>query len=253
MAELRVSGLTAGYGSMQVVNDVGFSVATGEVVSLVGRNGAGKTTTLHATAGLRYGACRGSVLVGDQQVFSHSPSRMPRSGLALVPEGHRVFVGMTVLENLRLGAFPVRSNPDADLASALDRVYDLFPDLAVAKSRPAEQLSGGQQQMLAIGQALMCNPTYLLLDEPCAGLAPTIVDRIYDVIDAMASEGRGVLFVEQDVQRAMRRSQRTYVMDRGSIVLEGASAQLLEDGHVLDLIRGVMEGVDDGRVLHINT
>jgi branched-chain amino acid transport system ATP-binding protein len=125
-------------------------------------------------------------------------------------------------------------------------VFGLFPALSDARDRPAEQLSGGQQQMLAIGQALMADPRFLLLDEPCAGLAPAIVDLIYTVVRALADDGCGVLLVEQDVRRAMARSDRTYVMDRGRIVLEGASDVLRRDPGVLDLIRGVMEGHDNG-------
>jgi branched-chain amino acid transport system ATP-binding protein len=245
MADLVVAGLCAGYGPMQVVDHVDVRLVTGETVALVGRNGAGKTTTLQAVAGLRFGPASGSVRIGDEDVFSRTPPAMGKLGLALVPEGHRIFAGMSVEENLRLGAFPLRRRKSLDLRSAFDHVYELFPDLDAARKRPAEQLSGGQQQMLAIGQALMCDPTFLLLDEPCAGLAPTVVDRIYDVIARLVAEERGVLLVEQDVQRAMRRSDRTYVMERGKIVLDGPSDALLRDGHVLDLIRGVMEGADD--------
>lgn len=245
MSELIVSGLCAGYGPMQVLQQVDLRLTTGECVALVGRNGAGKTTTLQAVAGLRFGPAKGSIRVDGQEVFSRTPSKMASVGLALVPEGHRVFADMSVEENLRLGAFPLRGRKSLDIGSSFGRIFELFPDLEVARARPAEQLSGGQQQMLAIGQALMCDPTFLLLDEPCAGLAPTIVDRIYDVVDRLVTENCGVLIVEQDVQRAMRRSNRTYVMDRGVVVLDGPSADLLRDGQVLDLIRGVMQGADE--------
>jgi branched-chain amino acid transport system ATP-binding protein len=240
MAELTISGLCAGYGGMQVVQDVDLEVRSGEVVGLVGRNGAGKTTTLQAIAGIRFGVFRGRVQIDERDITRWSPAQMAKAGLAFVPEGHRVFAGMTVDENLRLGGFSVRRDKAA-LATSLERVFELFPDLHVARDRSAEQLSGGQQQMLAIGSALMCRPRFLLLDEPCAGLAPTLVDRIYEVVERLAAEGQGVLIVEQDVQRVMRRSARTYVMDQGVIVLRGPSAELLADGRVLDLVRGVVD------------
>ena len=243
MAELVVSGLCAGYGGMRVVQQVDLTITSGEVVGLVGRNGAGKTTTLQAISGIRYGSFAGTVRIDGDDLTKWSPSTMAKIGLAFVPEGHRIFAEMTVDENLRLGAFPVRRDKTA-MAASLEHVFELFPDLHVARERSAEQLSGGQQQMLAIGSALMCRPRFLLLDEPCAGLAPTIVDRIYDVVERLAAEGQGVLLVEQDVQRAMRRSDRTYVMDQGVIVLDGPSSALLHDQRVLDLVRGVADDLD---------
>jgi branched-chain amino acid transport system ATP-binding protein len=240
MAELSVTGLSAGYGAMRVVQDVALTVSSSEVVCLVGCNGAGKTTTLQAISGIRFGSFAGHVTLDGQDITRWSPARMAKIGVALVPEGHRVFAEMTVLENLRMGAFSVRRDKAA-LTQSLDYVFELFPDLSVASERNAEQLSGGQQQMLAIGAALMCRPRFLLLDEPCAGLAPALVDRIYDVVERLAGSGQGVLLVEQDVQRAMRRSQRTYVMDHGTIVVSGPSSVLVQDTRVLDLVRGVVE------------
>jgi branched-chain amino acid transport system ATP-binding protein len=240
MAELAVEGLSAGYGGMRVVQGVDLRLTDGEVVGLVGCNGAGKTTTLQAIAGIRFGSFAGRVTVDGQDITRWSPAKMAKAGVALVPEGHRVFAEMSVLENLRLGAFSVRRDKQM-LSDQLDRVFELFPDLQVARDRSAEQLSGGQQQMLAIGTALMCNARFLLLDEPCAGLAPALVDRIYDVVERLAKDGHGVLLVEQDVQRAMRRSDRTYVMDQGDIVLSGPSSRLADDHRVLDLVRGVLD------------
>jgi branched-chain amino acid transport system ATP-binding protein len=240
MAELTVEGLAAGYGAMQAVTKVDLSVSTGEAVSVVGCNGAGKTTTLQAIAGLRFGSFAGRIRIDQRDVTRWSPAKMAAIGLALVPEGHRIFAEMTVVENLRLGAFSVRRGKAA-IAEQLERVFELFPDLHTARERSAEQLSGGQQQMLAIGSALMCRPRFLMLDEPCAGLAPTLVDRIYEVIGRLASDGHGILLVEQDVQRAMRRSARTYVMDHGRVVLRGPSSSLVNDSRVLDLVRGVID------------
>lgn len=239
-SRLTVAGLGAGYGGMRVVQNVDLTLAAGEVVGLVGCNGAGKTTTMGAIAGIRNGSFRGSIHVDNRDITRWSPAKMATAGLALVPEGHRVFAEMTVAENLRIGAFPVRRDKVA-MSESLEKIFGLFPDLYTARERSAEQLSGGQQQMLAIGSALMCRPRFLLLDEPCAGLAPAIVDRIYDVVEQLAGEGHGVLLVEQDVQRAMRRSDRTYVMDQGDIVLSGPSSELLHDTRVLDLVRGVID------------
>lgn len=245
MAELQVTGLCAGYGGMQVVQGVDLTLSSAEVVALVGCNGAGKTTTLQAIAGIRFGSFNGQVRIDDTEITRWSPANMAKVGLALVPEGHRIFAEMTVDENLRLGAFSVRRDKIA-FAESLEHVFELFPDLRVARQRPAEQLSGGQQQMLAIGAALMCRPRFLLLDEPCAGLAPALVDRIYDVVERLAADGQGVLLVEQDVQRAMRRSNRTYVMDQGDIVLSGPSLELIKDTRVLDLVRGVIDAASLG-------
>lgn len=243
MGELTVTGLRAGYGAMQVVHDVHLRLPAGEVVALVGRNGAGKTTTLQAIAGLRSGAFGGRVQLDGTDISQWSPSRMAKAGFAFVPDGHRVLVGMTVEENLRIGGFPMRRDKRA-LEDAHAWVVDLFPDLAVSRYRHAEQLSGGQQQMLAIGMALMCRPKFLLLDEPCGGLAPALVDRIYEVVERLAAEGQGVLVVEQDVQRAMRRSARTYVMDQGRIVIDGPSSELLGNTKILDLVRGIVDVVE---------
>jgi branched-chain amino acid transport system ATP-binding protein len=241
MAELTVTGLCAGYGGMRVVNGIDLSLCTGEVVSLVGCNGAGKTTALQAVAGIRFGSSAGHVRLDGKDITRWSAAKMASLGLALVPEGHRIFAEMSVYENLRLGAFSVRRDKHA-IGEQLEQVFELFPDLQVARDRSAEQLSGGQQQMLAIGAALMCRPQFLLLDEPCAGLAPALVDRIYDVVEKLAASGHGVLLVEQDVQRAMRRSDRTYVMDQGDIVTSGPSSTLINDQRVLDLVRGAIDG-----------
>ena len=252
MSELTVSKMCAGYGGMQVVQDVDLVVRTGEVVGLVGRNGAGKSTSLQAMAGIRSGVFNGRVTIDGRDVTKWSPSNMAKAGLALVPEGHRIFAEMTVEENLRIGAFPVRKDKAA-LVKSFEYVYSLFPDLDVARARSAEMLSGGQQQMLAIGSALMCRPQYLLLDEPCAGLAPALVDLIYDVVERLAGDGKGILLVEQDVKRAMRRSHQTYVMDQGRIVLSGLSADLVDDSRVLDLVRGVVDDLEPDDASDVTT
>jgi branched-chain amino acid transport system ATP-binding protein len=238
-AVLTVEGLSAGYGSMQVVTDVGFHVGAGEVVAIVGRNGAGKTTTLAAVAGLRYGMAAGSVLIGHDDVSDAPPETIVARGLALVPEGHRIFTGLSVLENLRLGMFASRRRGARELSRRFDRVHELFPILAQFADRQAGQLSGGQQQMVAIGQALMANPRVLLLDEPSSGLAPAVVDDIYQVVAALSAAGTAVAVVEQSLERALASSSRVYVMDRGRMVLDGPASTLVEDGRVAAMIHGL--------------
>ncbi len=227
---LSVSRLRAGYGRVAVVLDVSLQLNIGEVVALVGRNGAGKTTSLAAICGLRYGPSGGVVRIGDQDITKLNSHEMPRSGLKLVPEGRRIFRSMTVTENLRLGAYPHRRGGRVDVAADLDRVHELFPDLAAFAAKRAGELSGGQQQMVAIGQALMSRPRYLLLDEPSSGLAPALVDEMYDRFDELARSGIGLLVVDQSVERALERSRRYYLMESGTIVAEGPSEMSALDG-----------------------
>jgi branched-chain amino acid transport system ATP-binding protein len=249
-AALAVTGLYAGYGAMSVVNDVAVSATPGRVTSIVGRNGAGKTTMLSAIAGLRYNRTRGSVLLNGTEISSKSPREIVQAGLALVPEGHPVFAELTVLENIRVGAF-IHRRDKALVESLLDQVMTLFPALKAASGKLAGSLSGGQQQMLAISQALMSKPAVLLLDEPSAGLAPAVTDSIYDSIVAVAATDRAVVLVEQNVDRALEASHYTYVLDRGAVVLEGSSAELARSDQVAEVIRGVSDpltpGVDDDR------
>jgi len=220
---LVVEAMTAGYGRVQVVSDFSVRVASGEVVALVGRNGAGKTTALSAVAGLRYAPPSGSVRIDDRQLTGAPPNVMVTSGLGFVPEGRRIFKEMTVIENLRLGAFTRRRKGKKELDADLDRVYELFPILAEFRLREVGGLSGGQQQMIAIGQALMARPRFLMLDEPASGVAPVLVDEIYDRLHQLVGEGLGLLVVDQSIERALEQSSRFYVMDDGRIVLAGAS------------------------------
>jgi branched-chain amino acid transport system ATP-binding protein len=238
-ATLSVDGLCAGYGRMQVVHDASLRVAAGEVVAVVGRNGAGKTTMLKAIAGLREGSNLGTVRLGADDVSTTPPERLGKLGLALVPEGHRLFPGLTVLENLRLGFFPWRRSDRGALAGRLDEVLGLFPILREFADRRAQQLSGGQQQMVSIGQALMARPRILLLDEPTSGLALAVVADIYDVIAKLRERGQGVLVVEQNLDRALERADRVYVLERGRVVLEGSAAALAADGRVAAVIHGL--------------
>src|SRR4051794_13128678 len=220
---LQVEGLAAGYGRVQVVFDISFTVEPGEMVAMVGRNGAGKTTTLVAIAGLRYGPGAGTVRIGEVDVSAASPNQIVRSGVKLVPEGRRLFRDMSVLENLRLGAFTRRRTDRGKLGEDLDRVFDLFPALARDRQRTVLSLSGGQQQMVAVGQALMTQPKFLLLDEPMSGLAPALIDSMYDTFLELLKQGIGMLIVDQNIERVLETSTRFYVVDSGRVVLEGGS------------------------------
>lgn len=242
---LEVSDLHAGYGRMEVVFGVSWNLTSGEVVALVGRNGSGKTTTLRAVVGLRDGPFSGVVRVDKADLTRLGPSRMVESGVVLVPEGRRVFRSMTVGENLRLGAFTRRKGPPGRLDDAYEEVLTLFPALRGFLRKTCGSLSGGEQQMVAVGRAMMAAPRFLLLDEPTAGLAPAVCDELYGAIRALASSGKGILVVEQSVERALQGSDRTYVMDHGQIEREAPSASLT--GEELEVaILGTQE-VGEGR------
>jgi branched-chain amino acid transport system ATP-binding protein len=231
---LTVSGVSAGYGRVPVLHDVDLTVGQGEVVALLGANGAGKTTLLRVIAGeLRPSA--GSVDFHGRQLVGLRPEGVVRAGVALVPEGRRMFAGLTVRENLLLGGY---SRPRADLGSDLDRIYGLFPRVAQRAEQPAGRLSGGEQQMVAIGRALMARPRLLMIDELSQGLAPTVVDDLIDLLPALAGDGMAILLVEQDVEAALAVAARGYVLELGSIVREGTAAALLEDPSLTDAYLG---------------
>jgi branched-chain amino acid transport system ATP-binding protein len=238
---LDVSDLHAGYGSLQAVAGISLQVGAAETVALIGRNGAGKTTSLLAIAGLRYGRFPGNVKLGGADVTRASPRELVDAGLAHVPEGHRIFASLTVEENLLLGAYPRRRAGRKAAAATMERVFDLFPILRTYASRNAGFLSGGEQQMVAIGQALMAEPKVLMLDEPTSGLAPMVVRSIYDAIGRLRDQGLAVLMVEQSVPRALANSDRCYVMERGRIVISGDSPVLAQNEHVFAIVRGTEE------------
>ncbi len=238
---LDVSDLHAGYGSLQAVAGISLQVGAAETVALIGRNGAGKTTSLLAIAGLRYGRFPGNVKLGGADVTRASPRELVDAGLAHVPEGHRIFASLTVEENLLLGAYPRRRAGRKAAAATMERVFDLFPILRTYASRNAGFLSGGEQQMVAIGQALMAEPKVLMLDEPTSGLAPMVVRTIYDAIGRLRDQGLAVLMVEQSVPRALANSNRCYVMERGRIVISGESPVLAQNEHVFAIVRGTEE------------
>jgi branched-chain amino acid transport system ATP-binding protein len=235
---LQVDSLVAGYGRVGVIWDVSFHVASGEMVAMVGRNGAGKTTSLSAVAGLRYGRSAGRVTIGTTDVSTAVPNELVKAGLKLVPEGRRIFREMTVAENLRLGSFLRRRKPRAEHAEDLERVLALFPALRRDYRKTALSLSGGQQQMVAIGQALMTRPRFLLLDEPTAGVAPALIDDMYATFAEMASSGIGLLIVDQNVERVIESTSRFYVLENGRTVASGNTS----DPGVLEQVTRIVLG-----------
>jgi branched-chain amino acid transport system ATP-binding protein len=221
---LRIS-----YGGINAVKGIDFEIAEGELVTLIGANGAGKTTTLKALAGLLKPAA-GGILYNGRDITACPAFELVRQGLALVPEGRGVFGRLTVDENLAMGAYSRRDS--AGVAADFDRVYGLLPRLAERRRQLAGTLSGGEQQMLAIGRALMSRPQLLLLDEPSMGLAPLMVQKIFETIRAIAADGATLLLVEQNARLALETCQRGYVMESGLITAADSSARLLADPRV---------------------
>jgi len=228
MSLLRVQGLKVAYGGIQAVRGIDFEVAEGELVCLIGANGAGKSSTLKGIMGLAHP--KGEVLFNGDRLHKLPTHAIAARGLALVPEGRGIFGRLTVAENLDMGAFSRRDK--AGIKVDLARVYGLFPRLEERREQLAGTLSGGEQQMLAIGRALMGRPRLLLLDEPSMGLAPLMVRKIYETVAAIAQEGVTILLVEQNANLALQVSQRAYVMESGAITLAGPSAQLSADPKV---------------------
>jgi len=226
---LRLQGIQAGYGDLTAVRDVSLEVRAGEIVALIGGNGAGKTTTLRAVCGL-LPLRGGRVELDGTSIGSRSPSEIVGGGIAHVPEGRQLFPTMTVLENLELGAGTAESRRRR--AESLARVLALFPRLGERRGQLAGTLSGGEQQMTAIGRALMACPRLLLLDEPSLGLAPVVVTSIFENLRTINRDGVTILLVEQNVLRALRISHRAYVLENGAIVLSGPSAELLTNESV---------------------
>ncbi|PKO38302.1 MAG: ABC transporter ATP-binding protein [Betaproteobacteria bacterium HGW-Betaproteobacteria-6] len=226
---LEVTGLHVAYGGIQAVRSITFHVNEGETVALIGANGAGKTSTLKAIARV-LDAVGGDVHFCGEKIGKLAPHDIIRKGIALVPEGRGVFPRLTVLENLHMGAF-IR-NATVDVEKDLKMVYGYFPRLKERESQLAGTLSGGEQQMLAIGRALMSRPKMLLLDEPSMGLAPIMVQKIFEVVRAVAADGMTILLIEQNARLALQSSQRGYVMESGEITLNGESAMLLDDPKV---------------------
>ncbi|MFM9879321.1 MAG: ABC transporter ATP-binding protein [Burkholderiaceae bacterium] len=228
-ALLKVTGLQVAYGGIQAVKGIDFFVRRGELVSLIGSNGAGKSTTLSAITG-SLPLAGGEVVLMGHSTRGQGPWDLVRRGLTLVPEGRGVFARMSIAENLLMGAY---SRSDAtEISADMERAYTLFPRLKERRKQLAGTLSGGEQQMLAMGRALMSRPQLLLLDEPSMGLAPLMVDKIFEVVREVAAQGVTILLVEQNASRALALASRAYVMESGLITMQGDAAALLQDPRV---------------------
>ena len=226
---LRVSNLRVAYGGIQAVKGVSFEVREGELVSLIGANGAGKTTTLKAITGTQP-AAGGEIEYLGRSTRGQGPWLLVEQGLVMVPEGRGVFSRMTITENLQMGAF-VR-NDEKEIAGDIDRVFGIFPRLKERRNQLAGTMSGGEQQMLAMGRALMARPKVLLMDEPSMGLSPIMVDKIFEVVNDIHQQGTTILLVEQNASRALQLAQRGYVMDSGEVTMTGDAKALLADPKV---------------------
>jgi branched-chain amino acid transport system ATP-binding protein len=225
---LKVESIDVAYGEIRALKGVGLEVGRGEIVTILGNNGAGKTTTLKTISGLLH-PTRGAITLEDESLLDVPPHAIVSRGIAHVPEGRRIFNRLTVRENLMMGAY-LRS--DAGVGTDLERVFGLFPRLAERLTQVAGTLSGGEQQMLAIGRALMANPRLLLLDEPSMGLAPVLVEQIFDTISDINRQGMTILLVEQNAAMALSIAHRGYVLETGSIALAGTAAELSENADV---------------------
>jgi len=225
---LKVSGLKVAYGGIQAVKGANFEVHQGELVSLIGANGAGKTTTLKAITGTQPVAS-GSIEFMGRSIKGQGPWDLVKQGLVMVPEGRGTFTRMTIVENLQMGAY-IRE--DDEVQADIDKVFAIFPRLKERALQLAGTMSGGEQQMLAMGRALMARPKVLLLDEPSMGLSPIMVDKIFEVVADIHSRGTTVLLVEQNAQRALQLANRGYVMDSGEVTMSGDAKTLLDDPKV---------------------
>ena len=223
---LEVSGIEVRYGSITALQEVSFRVEEGEIVTLIGANGAGKTTSLHTISGLLPLAA-GSITFLGQPIGGRAPEDIVRAGIAQSPEGRRVFAGLTVQENLEIGATPWRRRRDS-ISADMERVYELFPRLAERRTQLAWSMSGGEQQMLAVGRALMGRPKLLLLDEPSLGLAPIIVEQLFDKIISINQLGVTILLVEQNAAMALSVATRGYLLENGRVVLADTTERLAD-------------------------
>ena len=226
---LKIDNLVVSYGPINALKGISLNVKQGEIVTLIGSNGAGKSTTLSAITGL-VKAQSGSIRFMDEDITNAPPYRIISRGISISPEGREVFPALTVQENLRLGAY---SRRDVEgIQTAYDRVYQLFPRLKERSTQTAGTLSGGEQQMLAIGRALMSEPKLLLLDEPSMGLAPNLVLMIFDLIESINRQGTTILLIEQNANMALSIANRAYVLETGTIAIEGDAKRLLQDDRV---------------------
>lgn len=226
---LELKGVNTYYGLIHAIKDINMEIYKGEIVALIGSNGAGKTTTLNTISGI-IKPSKGKILYGNQDITNSSPSDIVKLGISLSPEGREVFPDLSVKDNLKLGAF-VRKDKEG-IKKSYEEVYSLFPRLKERRTQVAKTLSGGEQQMLAIGRSLMANPKVLLLDEPSLGLSPTLVKLIFDLIKDIKSLGTTILLVEQNAKMALKTADRGYVLETGRISLEGSGHDLLIDDNV---------------------
>jgi branched-chain amino acid transport system ATP-binding protein len=233
---LEIDNITLLYGRIQALHGISLEVAEGEVVALIGANGAGKSTTMRAISGLRPIASGAIRFNGEDITRLRADLRVVR-GICQAPEGRGIFPGMTVLENLEMGAYTRRDS--AGIASDLERVFGLFPRLQERRKQAGGTLSGGEQQMLAVGRAMMSRPKLLLLDEPSMGLAPMLIQQIFSIITEINQQGTTILLVEQNAQQALSRAHRAYVLETGRIVKTGRGAELLHDSAVKEAYLGV--------------
>ena len=229
MAMLEIKDLKVSYGIIQAIKGISFEVNKGEVIALIGANGAGKTTILHTITGL-LNADSGSVTYEGKDITRMPGHKIVSMGIAHVPEGRRVFANMTVLQNLKLGAYTRKDK--AEIAETLEMVYTRFPRLKERKNQLAGTLSGGEQQMLAMGRALMSHPQIILMDEPSMGLSPIFVNEIFDIIEEVSKSGTTVLLVEQNAKKALSIADRAYVLETGNIVLDGKASDLLDNDSI---------------------
>jgi len=226
---LTISELNVFYGPIHALKGISLEVKQGEIVTLIGSNGAGKSTTLSAVTGL-VKAASGTISFQEQNITNLAPHKIVKRGISLSPEGREVFPALTVEENLRLGTYTRMDK--GEICESFERVYDLFPRLKERVRQTAGTLSGGEQQMLAIGRALMSKPTLLLLDEPSMGLAPNLVLIIFDLIESINKQGTTILLIEQNANMALSVADRAYVLETGRITIEGSSRELAKDSRV---------------------
>ena len=234
---LRLEGISVAYGKHEALRDVDLEAQSGATTVVLGANGAGKTTLLRTVAGLIRPQRSGRILLQGRPIEDEPPHRIVAAGIALVPEGRRLFGDMTVLENLRMGAYTAHARPH--VAAALDKQFALFPRLAERRNQLAKTMSGGEQQMLAIARALMSDPKILLLDEPSLGLSPLLVRDLFAILRTITSGDRSVVLVEQNVHQSLRLADRVYVLENGRIVRSGSQAEMREDAVIRQAYLGL--------------
>jgi branched-chain amino acid transport system ATP-binding protein len=240
---LSISDLTSGYGDIEVLRQVSLSVGEGEIVTLIGANGAGKTTLVRTISGL-IKARGGRIVFHDKEIQRLPPHKIVALGIIQCPEGRAVLARMSVAENLMMGAY---ARSDREIGDDIEKIFGRFPALRERRAQPASVLSGGEQQMLAIGRSLMARPRLLLMDEPSLGLAPMIVTEIFQVIKGLRDEGITIFLVEQNARRALEVADRGYVFERGRVVLEGTGAELANNPQVQKSYLGIRSEGDPGR------